>query len=1240
MKKYVLSCAILFAATFSFGQAKKGHFKSIDESSIPSVGTRYVHPTKYQVLWVNIEQLQNQLAAVKHEDDASYQPVFVELPKADGTYKMYRIAENYTMSKELAAKFPEIRAFDGYATDNSGEVVKLDLTPQGFHAMFLIPGQPSQFIDPYAHLGDNHYAIAYSRADYKTFKAATCGVEGPLTEANAEQEVEIVKSYGDCTRRDYRLALSATGEYTAFQGGTVALAQAAQVTTMNRVNGVYMRDLAVFMTIIGNNNLLIYTNASTDPYTNGDPNSMIDENQSNVTSVIGSANYDIGHVFGTNSGGLAGLGVVCVSSQKASGVTGSAAPVGDAFDIDYVAHEMGHEFGGNHSFRGATGSCQGNANNSTAMEPGSGSTIMAYAGICSPQDIQPHSDDYFHGVNMKEMHQFLVGTGNGCSVNSVIPNQSSPVFTSTTTTALTIPANTPFALTAAATDADGDALTYCWEQMNNESGAGAAQPPVAANTGGPSFRSYNPTTGGTRYFPSIPLLLSNGPFTWEVLPNSNRTMKFRCVVRDNEANGGCNDDADITLTTTTAAGPFLVNYPSASGITWPGNSNQTVTWSVANTDVAPVSCGMVDIIISLDGGSTFTTLLSDTPNDGTEVIAVPNTASTNAIIMVQCANGTFFDVSNNVFAITAATNDYTVSLTPASVSACQGTDAIYTVNIGQIGSYNTSVVLSATGLPSGATATFTPSSVTPAGTSTLTISGTSGVTPGTYSFTVQGDASGNIHTAAATLSVSSGSPVASTLTAPTDGATSVSQPVVFTWTNSGAGLNYDIDIATDAAFTAIVENATALTTQTYTASSLSPSTMYYWRVRSYTSCADGGYSATFSFTTASCATFNASTGLPMTISASGTPTINATMSIPTSGTINSVKVVNLTGTHSYISDLTVTLISPGGTQVVLWDEICDDEDDFNVQFDDASASANSDLPCPPVDGQFYQPNGSLATLIGQQMQGTWTLKIKDHYSSDGGSLTTWGLEICYSDGTPCTLPTSLVISGDNSFCAGGNTTLSVAGQLNDATDWQWYSGSCGGTPVGSGATLTVSTPGNYYVRGEGGCVVSGACQSVAIAQNTVNTSVTNTGGLLTAAQTGASYQWVDCNNGNQPVSGAVGQTFIPSANGSYAVQILTTAGCSATSNCVAYNSLGLADFDMSTVQLYPNPTTGIVTVYFGAQVTLDELTLTDLTGRLIKTDRDLQTNSAEINLTNEAKGVYFLNLRIGQQVQSMKITKQ
>ena len=439
--------------------------------------------------------------------------------------------------------------------------------------------------------------------------------------------------------RTYRLAVAATGEYTAYFGGTVAAGQAAIVTAVNRVTGIYERDLSIRLQLVANNNSLVYTNAATDPYTNDDPYSLLDENQANIDSVIGNANYDIGHVFSTGDGGLSYLGVVGVRGLKAMGETGSTSPTGDAFYVDYVAHEMGHQFNANHTFNGVNGAAAGNVNAGTAYEPGSGSTIMSYAGICGADDLQAHSDDYFHSASLDEIIAYvdgsIPGVGTRTSTGNSIPTVSAGLD-------YTIPARTPFALTAAGSDANGDPLTYCWEERDRG--------PVLALSAGdngssPIIRSFSPTANPTRTVPRLPNLLNNTTVPGEILPTTNRTLNFRVTVRDNRSGGGGVNSDDMTLTVVNTGTPFQVTSPNTA-VTWTTATTQTVTWNVAGTSGGTISTAQVDILLSTDGGNTFPiVLVAGTANDGTETITVPTISSTTtARVKVQAVGNIFFDV--------------------------------------------------------------------------------------------------------------------------------------------------------------------------------------------------------------------------------------------------------------------------------------------------------------------------------------------------------------------------------------------------------------------------------------------------------------------------------------------------------------------------------------------------------------------------------------------------------------------
>jgi len=669
------------------------NWKNVTLEALPELSAPRIHAAAYQVFQLDVNSMRAALEGITYREGVLNGFVAsIDFPYADGTIHQFTAKRNQTMHPAYNAKFPELITLDAYATDGSGAFGKWDITPAGLHAMIFIPGQSTVFIDPMFE-GNNEYYIVYRKHDFISDKIMHCDVEN-FDEAKPSQTNKSM--FGTCELRTYRLALSATTEYTIFHGGSVAQAAAAQVVTMNRVNGVYEKDIAITMVIIPNNNSLIYTTAASDPYTNGTPGTMINQNQTNTDAVIGSSNYDIGHVFGTNSGGLAGLGVVCTGGQKARGVTGSAAPIGDPFDIDYVAHEMGHQFGGNHT--------QNNNCNSVAAarrEPGSASTIMGYAGVCAP-NVQNNSDDYFHGYSLQEISNEILSNGHQCEVITAL-NNTPPVINSTSGN-IVVPISTPFILTAHASDVDGDVLSFLWEQMDNEA---TTQPPVATATGGPNFRSYDPSLDSNRYFPSLASLASNGPFTWEVLPSVARVMDFRLTVKDNHAVGTCNDFIDLTVTTNASAGPFVVTYPSATGITWVGGSSQTVTWSVANTNVAPINCTDVRILLSVDGGQTYPYVLSaTTANDGTETIVCPNVSTNTARVMVMSGAQTFFDISNNNFTITCGTTQTPVF--NAIQLACQN-DAAFslpsTSDNGIMGSWTPALNLT---VPGSFTYTFNP----------------------------------------------------------------------------------------------------------------------------------------------------------------------------------------------------------------------------------------------------------------------------------------------------------------------------------------------------------------------------------------------------------------------------------------------------------------------------------------------------------------------------------------------------
>lgn len=671
-------CSVALAAPGEMGPANSvGVFEpwEVLQQRLPDsmLGEKaFVRPVGGRQLLLDLDKIKTQLAGAPLEsrvgDGAGLRaaPVVIALPKPDGTFERFEIFESPVFAPGFAAEFPDIKTYRGESLDSPQSNVRCDITPLGFRAQVL-SAEGSYWIDPVS-MGDTNLYSTYRKSDLVRSEAWTCEVIDQPGVPQAQNPFEDRTSVGP-TLKTYRLACATTFEYTSFFGGTVALGQAAVVTAVNRVNQVYENDLSIHMNLVPNNSSIVWA-TSADPYTNSNGSTMLSQNQTSIDSIIGSSNYDIGHVFSTGGGGVAGLGVVCTAGNKARGVTGSGAPTGDAFWIDYVAHEMGHQFGGNHTFNGNDSNCGSNRASSAAYEPGSGSTIMAYAGICGSNNLQSNSDPYFH---VKSFDEILTYTNSRtCQVNSSTGNNPPTVSAS----GANIPINTPYTLTATGSDPDGDAITYCWEMYllgsaQNSSGFPSNFPDTGSN--GAFQRSWNAVTANFRQIPRNSNLLANTFALGETLPLFSRNIPYRVTVRDNK--GGVNN-AQITITVTNTSGPFLVTSPNTA-VSWAGGSTQNVTWDVANTTASPVSAANVDILLSTDGGNTFpVTLASGVPNTGSASVVIPNTATTTARMKVQGSGKIFFDISNTNFTITAAANPSNPTNPQASPSSVCAGDSV------------------------------------------------------------------------------------------------------------------------------------------------------------------------------------------------------------------------------------------------------------------------------------------------------------------------------------------------------------------------------------------------------------------------------------------------------------------------------------------------------------------------------------------------------------------------------------
>lgn len=861
-KKYIKQTVILGALLIlisSHSEASRNLWSELSATSaVKSLDANKVYPEKYRAVSVNYEMLKSTLLSAPKSEffyAKSSNPTVVELPMPYGSFESFQIMETPMMEEALAAKYPSIKTFTGVSLQNPQNTVKIDIGPFGFHAMVLSK-EGRYFINPISNISTSQY-MSFYRKDLpswaNTFNCGTVADEKFEAE-NAERIAQYTANRGSSAviqLRTYRLALACTPEYavaaTGLSNPTKEQTLAKMVVSMNRVNGVYETEVAVHMNLVANTDTLIYLPGMTSPYTNSNGGTMLSQNQTTCNARIGSANYDIGHVFSTGGGGIAGLGVVCTST-KAQGVTGSPSPVADAFDIDYVAHEMGHQFAGNHTFNSVTGSCGGgNRNSTTAYEPGSGTTIMAYAGICGADDIALHSDPYFHAISLDEINAFInSGSGNACPVKTTTSNNP-PVVNAGSN--FTIPISTPFKLTGSATDPDGDELTYSWEQM--DLGTGGA--PNSATGNAPLFRFFPPTSQPTRTFPKLNDILTNTQIKGEKLPSYARSMKFRLVARDNKAMAGATGKAEMTVTVSAAAGPFLVTTYNTLDTAYVG-ATETITWNVANTNVSPVNCSLVRILLSTDGGQTFPITLKDsTANDGNESVVIPNNIANTCRIKIESIGNIFFDLNNTNFKIFAPTvADFTTAVVNNSPSGvCTNDTALFAINFNPILGFNNLITVSASNVPAGATVTFNKASALP-GEEIIAKVAATGLTAGTKNITFIGTSNAVSRSSASSFVVVTAITTNPTFSAPANNQVNLNPNVPFAWSSISNASAYHVVIATDTNFNSIAVDTTLFGSgsTSFVPVGMPLGIKLYARINAMNNCGAGPVSSYISFTTA------------------------------------------------------------------------------------------------------------------------------------------------------------------------------------------------------------------------------------------------------------------------------------------------------------------------------------------------------------------------------------------------------
>ncbi|MFM2196537.1 MAG: hypothetical protein RL092_2137, partial [Bacteroidota bacterium] len=767
-------------------------------------------PVSFDVFELNFNAYRNIVRLAPHESriEASRSSVIVNFPIGNGAFESFRVVEAPVMHADLAAKYPGISSYYGKGINDPSATIRFDISPYGTNAMIMFGNKSTVYVDQ---IEGNFYRVT-SRDKFNTHRQFNC-----LTESfnNSVTETERPGDANQPTLRTYRLALLSGGEFSLhfIQPTDVTDAQkkarvlAAQNSHMTRANAVFERDFSIRLVLVPNNDTIIYLSAAGDPIANAS-NPTNTALQTAMNTRIGAANYDIGHTQskGSDNGNAGCIGCVCINGQKGLGWTVYSNPsLTDFYVIDYLTHEMGHQMGGNHTF---SFNVEGSGVN---VEPGSGITIMGYAGITGNTDVADHSIDHFHARSIQQITTYMyAGNGNGCTVPVANANN---IPTANAGADYLIPRSTPFALTGSGTDNDAsDVLTYVWEQNDNRT-VGTAFPSATATTG-PMFRIYSPTTNPTTIYPSLQYILTgaNG-FQWEVLPSVARNLNFRFTVRDNHGIGGGTASDNMIVSINGTSGPFGVSAPNTAGVSWQAGTTQTVTWTVNGSDQAPVNCANVNILLSTDGGFTWPVVLAtSTANDGTETITVPNNVTTTARIKVESVGNIFFDINNFNFSITAPAQSFAFVPNAGATIAC-GSSSSANTDLGTtaIGGFNTPIVLTASGNPVGTTVSFSPSTITPGTPTTVTLNNSNTLAAGTYNVTVTGTAGASIVNTVIAFTITPGTPPSVT-SQPNNATLCQGENVSFNAAISGSGNNYQWQVSTDGGTTYTnITGATGLT---------------------------------------------------------------------------------------------------------------------------------------------------------------------------------------------------------------------------------------------------------------------------------------------------------------------------------------------------------------------------------------------------------------------------------------------
>ncbi|MEO9892347.1 reprolysin-like metallopeptidase [Aurantibacter sp.] len=1165
----------------------------------------------------------------------------VYFPDVDGNLVGFEVVETPVLSAKLSEKYPTIKSYTGYSLDQSGDKLRFSVSHDGVQAMIRhANGASSTFMQKVA---EDNYVVYTRDSNAKKETDFIC-----LTKASIIKGTKIAsaaKPVDGQVLRKLRLAVSATGEYTQYHGGTVASALAAINATVTRVNEIFESDLAVTLELVANTDEVIYLDAATDPY----GANLTAQTQTTLNTEIGAANYDIGHLFHKDAAnGNAGfVGTVCIDNRKGSAFASHPDPVGDAYDLDYVAHEMGHQLGANHTWS------FDDEDTPVQTEPGSGTTIMGYAGISGADNVASSGDDYFHYNSIVQISDYL----ESISCPAITPLVNNPP-TIVPTGNFVIPKSTAFVLTGSASDVDtDDILTYTWEQIDDGIITQATFGPN--NPSGANFRSQRPSIDSVRYFPKLTRILS-GNLTqtmpainsaWETVSDIERDMNFALTVRDNAIGGGQVEADLVHVSVVNNAGPFAVTSQEVAESHVAGSVMQ-VTWDVANTDKAPVNAVAVDVLLSLDGGLTYPrTLATGIPNNGSHKFIVPGTPTTTARIMVKANDNIFLAVNAANFEIVAS--EMVLHFSEVEYDVCQPNTVTTSFDYETYLGFDEEVTFSVFAAPENLVVTFTPPTATINSTIDVVMANTENVLEDNYEVVLIATSATLSKKVTLDLDINDNVFTEVVLSAPLDAAVDASVSSELQWVADDSYSTYEVEIAADELFTDIIETVIQ-EESTYLPLNLEHEETYYWRVKPINTCGEGNFSTPFSFTTIE---FNCDSksaiDLPQEISAIGTPTITSKISFFEDLPLSDINV-NLDIDHSFLSDISVSLTSPAGTTVFLISNTCGASDNISATFDDEAA----DFTCgadPAISG-VVRPIGSLSSFNGESIYGEWILQVSDAAASDGGVLKSFSLDICiegefrpdadndgvFDDGDDLCLGTEEGATVDASGCAvllfeKDNFTVTSQSESCISNDDGQISIETNTTlayevtTIGKGVNTTESFTDSYSITGLAAGIyivcVTATEGTINYVEQCFEVVVTEPNPLSVSAKTAIDGESVVLNlQGSQSYIIDFNGSSITTEQSEVSLQLKEGVNTLKVSTLLVCQGIHEEVFINSTaVIVYPNPASEFTKIYLGGPSKNINVVIFAEDGRKVKNKVfTKETDEVKIELIDLPSGIYYV----------------